>query len=225
MTTKPMVSVLFAGAALVGAGAMGAWASRTTSVGIASTTVEAADLSQAAGGASADCACVATVNLERVLNELKLRQKLEADLQTLLSRLNTDLQEVVTRLEGARADLEVLTEGTPEYQRKVIELRELDGLARFRRELFDRQISVEKGRILRSLYNRIKDAADRVAEREGYGLIVIDDSSMAIPEGDVPEQTMLQLILSRRVITNRGENDISRLVIQLMNTEFTENAP
>jgi Skp family chaperone for outer membrane proteins len=219
MTTKPMVSVLFAGAALLGAGAMGAWASRTTAVGHASGEVGAIATQ------SADCACVATVNLERVLNELRIREKREADLQSLLGELNTELQEVISQFETARADLELLPEGTRGHQAKVIEIRELEGLIRFRRELFDREIALEKGRILRSLYNDIKNAADRVAAREGYGVVIIDDSSMTIPEGDVPEQTMLQLILNRRVISNTGNSDISRLIIQLMNTEFRENSP
>lgn len=179
----------------------------------------------AAGYQASQPSNTATINLQKVLTELKARETMEADLQLLLSQLQTELDQLNKEREGALSDLELLQEGSRAYQSKIIQIRELEGLLQYRRNLFDQQILIEKGRILRDLYNQIAEAAKRVSEREGYGLVVIDDSSMQLPKGDVPENNMLQLILSRRVMANNGGHDISALVIQLMNAQGNSARP
>lgn len=166
---------------------------------------------------------VATIDIVTILDQLEERNVLEARLQASLGERQQQLEELRKRLENTQADLETLDQQTPAYREKVRELLELRNLAQTRRQILEQIISVERAELLRSLYDKIAISIGRVADRDGWDVVLLDDSAFPLPQGDVSDRDIERNIVSRGVIHRHDSVDITADVIQLMNNEF--NAP
>ena len=81
-------------------------------------------------------------------------------------------------------------------------------------------LSVDRGNVTREMYNKVTDAISRIAEREGYDIVLFDDSLFPITE-DIPFADVYRSIVSRSVIYHHESADITNQVVTLMNAEFT----
>jgi len=107
--------------------------------------------------------------------------------------------------------------GTPKHteaQRLVkkasIDLRAFMGLA-------DMQETRTKQRAMLRIYNHIRDASAELADRDGYGLVIMDDSAIPIP---ADSRDVLGDISARRVLYASSTLDITQMLIDYMNTQW-----
>ncbi|MFG0306721.1 MAG: OmpH family outer membrane protein [Phycisphaerales bacterium JB040] len=166
---------------------------------------------------------VATIDIVAILDQLEERQVLEERLQASLNERQKQLEELGKRLENVQADIQTLNQQTPAYREKVREALELRNLAQTRRQILEQIISIERAELLRSLYDKISASIGRVADRDGWDVVLLDDSAFPLPQGDVSDRDIERNIVSRGVIYRHDSVDITSDVIQLMNNEF--NAP
>ena len=186
------------------------------------TTAAALVLSPARGGGATVYAApdtsIAVVELARLLDGLDERQDLEERLRESIEERRQNLQELSNDLSQARDALEIERRGTPAFREKLREILELEAQARVRRESLEQIISVDKGTTLIDLFRKIQDAAEDIADRNGYDAVLIDDTGMELPQQPT-EQVALQTILNRRVLYASGQIDITDEVRTLMNNE------
>jgi Skp family chaperone for outer membrane proteins len=160
---------------------------------------------------------VSTVDLPRVLDSLAEWQAEVDRSQAAAEQFQQDLRQRSEELEALDADLEDFVVGTPkqtEAQRLVkkasIDLRAFMGLA-------DMQETRTKQRAMLRIYNHIRDASAELANRDGYGLVIMDDSAIPIPEDS---RDVLGDISARRVLYASSTLDITQMLIDYMNTQW-----
>lgn len=180
-----------------------------------------ATLSAAAGPSS-----VAVLDLADLLEGLEERVFLEAELNSEIDKRQTELNLIVDSIKNMQADIELIPMDDKSGRRiqKVRDLRIKEVEARALRQFVQEQLSVEKGQMLAKLYKKIQIAANKIVERDGWDIILIDDSGMELPEM-ANEQQMLQLILQRRVVGVGSRVDITGDVKTWMNNDFNAARP
>lgn len=170
---------------------------------------------------------VATVNLPTILEALAERTVRQEELNTSAEGRQAQLDVLQDRIVALEADLHpetgTLKPGTTEYRDKVIELRELQVSIEARFKLLNQVLSFERGAVLRDLYKKIEVAVAQIAERDGYDLVLLNDTAFAIPE-EAGQDDMNRAILSRAMLYAHPSIDISDQVIRLLNNEFQAGA-
>jgi Skp family chaperone for outer membrane proteins len=160
---------------------------------------------------------VGTVDLPKVLDALAEWQAEVDRSQAAAEQFQMDLRQRSEELEALNADLEDFVVGTPkriEAQRLVkkasIDLRAFMGLA-------DMQETRTKQRAMLRIYNHIRDASAELSKRDGYGLVIMDDSAIPIPDDS---RDVLGDISARRVLYASNTLDITQPLIDYMNTQW-----
>ncbi|HHN78814.1 MAG TPA: OmpH family outer membrane protein [Phycisphaerales bacterium] len=200
--------------------------------GVVALVIAAIGLGMTLGPGSADASAVrsagatavAAVDLAKLLDGLDERAALEADLNKQIERRQAELDQIADEIKKMNDDIAVLKEDDPGRIEKIRDLRIKEVQAKAMRQFIQEQLSVEKGRMLADLYKKIQSAVCDIAARDGWDLILIDDSGLDLPEM-ATEQQMLQLILSRRVLCAGGSVDVTDEVKTLMNNRFNTAKP
>jgi len=163
---------------------------------------------------------VATVDIVKVIDNMKERVVREAELEENKNTRQAQLQEVASKIDLLKADLEAGTRGTDEYKDKIRQAMEIQAVYEARGKALNQILSIDRGNVTREMYEKITDAVSRIAEREGYDSVIFDDSLFPIND-DIPYQDVFRSIISRSVIYCSDSVDITDQVVTLMNNEFT----
>lgn len=163
---------------------------------------------------------VATVDIVEIIDQLEERKVRESELEALKVASQAQLDEVGNQLGILRADLETLKRGTDEYKNKIREAMEVSAVIEARREALNQILSMDRGNVSREMYLKVTDAISRIADREGYDIVIFDDSLFPVVE-DAPYQDVFRSIISRSVIYRHESVNITDQVTTLMNNEFT----
>lgn len=167
---------------------------------------------------------VATVNLPQILQNLEERNVRQASMTKAVEARQAQLDELTKRIEALQMELDpeqggTLKPGTTEYRDKLIQLRELQVTLDARFKLLEQVLSFERGSVMRDLYLKIEDAVERIAERDGYDVVLLDDTDFTLPQ-EAGQDDMNRAILARSVVYRHDSIDITNQVVQLMNNEF-----
>ncbi len=163
---------------------------------------------------------IATVDIVEIIDQLKEREYREGELEINKNARQAQINEVEDQLRVLDADLQSMKKGTTEYQAKAMQLFETRAILKTRGEILNQILSIDRGNVTREMYNKVTDAISRIAEREGYDIVLFDDSLFPITE-DIPFADVYRSIVSRSVIYHHDSADITNQVITLMNAEFT----
>ncbi|MDP7070784.1 MAG: OmpH family outer membrane protein [Phycisphaerales bacterium] len=187
-------------------------------VALAATTAAVA-LAWTAGASKATAVptAVATIDLPRVLEALDESAAEVARSQAAGEAFQGELRTRKEDLDGLAADLEDFVPGTPKYAEAERALKKASIDIRAFMGLVDLREARTTQRAMLRIYNHIRDSAASLAEQEGYGMVILDDSAIPIMEntGDV-----LGEISSRRVLFASPTLDISDQLIEYMNTQW-----
>ncbi len=162
---------------------------------------------------------VATVDLPAILDGLEEKGRHEAELQAVIQTSQAKLDDLTKRLENIQADLEALPRDTPEWRAKFYEGLELQQQAEVRKQTLTQTISLQRGESLRTLYLKIESGITKIAEREGYDIVLLDDSKFPLPQ-QAADSNMERAILSKTVLYAHDSVDITQAVITLVNNEY-----
>jgi len=173
---------------------------------------------------SANPSAVAVVNLGVLLAGLDERKFLEADLNKEIELRQAELNGIVDEIKRMQEDIKVLPEGDSKTIQMIrdfsIKKVQAEALGQFVQE----QLSYEKGKMLATIYKKIQSAVCDIVTRDGWDIVMIDDSGPDLPEL-ATEQQMNQLILSRRILCSASGVDITEHVKTLMNNQFNAARP
>jgi len=173
---------------------------------------------------SASPSAVAVVDLSKLLEGLDERKFLEADLNKEIALRQAELNGIVDEIKLLQDDIKLLVEGDPKTIQMIRDFRIKEVQAKALNQFVQEQLSYEKGKMLATIYNKIQTAVCDIAERDGWDIVMIDDSGPSLPEL-ATEQQMNQLILSRRILCSAKGVDITEHVKTLMNNQFNAARP
>mgnify|MGYP001795364455 CR=1 FL=1 len=186
--------------------------------------VSGSNTSTASAVKAASPSAVAVVDLAELLEGLNERTYLEEKLNSEIADRQTELDSINAEIEKMADQIGTLKEGDDQTMQKIRDMRIKQVEARALGQFVQEQLSLEKGQMLATIYNKVQTAAGKILARDGWDVILIDDSGLALPEM-AQEGQMLQLILNRRVLASDAEVDITADVQTLMNNEFANARP
>ncbi len=166
---------------------------------------------------------VAVVRIEPLFDGLKQRADAKAAVASLVGELETERQR---RVEATEALKEEYDNAVDAKQRE--EVADKIALATLKNESWSQmakqQLEIDKAVYLQDLYKKIVEAIDTLALTEGYDLVILDDSSDALPfkrnARAVPQEQVLQQLINRKVLFVNSTLDITEDLIMRMNNQF-----
>ena len=167
----------------------------------------------------AQATAIGTVDIMVVLEGLNERDVLQAQLDERTKLRQAQLDEVLKDLGTLEEDMKLLNPGTDEYRQKLQEGIEKQPLAKTRREVLMQIVSIDNGTVMSELFSEIESAIQNIAQREGYDIVLFDDTSFEVPT-DVPNPDVVRAIITKSIIYRHDSIDITQQVITLMNNEF-----
>ncbi len=166
---------------------------------------------------------VAVVDVPAILDGLNEKDRLEADLQTAIKDSRAKLEELTKEAMALQEELDpengILKQGSPEYIRALGRLIELQSQAKARSQVLEQTLSLQQGEMLRTLYEKIEAAITKIADRQGYDIVLLDDSTFPLSNPAPFNQTQGE-ILNRSVIYAHDSTDITDDVVTLLNNEY-----
>lgn len=161
---------------------------------------------------------IAAIDIPRLIAALDERSPREQQLQGFINNLNDELKARGEELEIASADMQLLVAGTSERRRKAEEVArmrvDMEVQGRWSEQLIDRR----RAEVFADLFEKVRDAATKIAQQRGYDLVLSSDY-----EGDIPrdQEAQIRSVMSaRRVLYVSPDIDITDDVVRLMNNEW-----
>lgn len=161
---------------------------------------------------------IAAIDIPRLIGDLDERAPREQQLQGFINNLNEELKARGEELETAAADMQLLVAGTSERRRKAEEVArmrvDMEVQGRWSEQLIDRR----RAEVFADLFEKVRDAATKIAQQRGYDLVLSSDF-----EGDIPrdQEAQIRSVMSaRRVLYVSPDIDITDDVVRLMNNEW-----
>jgi Skp family chaperone for outer membrane proteins len=170
---------------------------------------------------SAPPTAVATVNIERLFQNLDERSAADTRLKALAEELDAETQRRQEEIKRLSDELEIYAPGSKQHQ----ELNEQIALKGYQLQAHldfaARKLDNEKAKFFRGLYARIKQAVAATASENGYDVVFVDDSVVELPR-DATEQEMKRQISARRMLYATNQIDITEQLVERMNREFNQ---
>lgn len=162
---------------------------------------------------------VGVIDLNKVLDLLDEKVERERQLEGFLKGLEDGVNTLAKQLKQARDELDILPKNGAAFVAKREEVLKLT--ARVQGEAQAAKILAEdkKKTMQIDLYEKIADSTRDFARRNGYDLILVDDSKEKIPADASPQQAQAAMI-NRRILFAGADIDVSEQVAQQMNNEF-----
>jgi outer membrane protein len=205
---------------------MRGWIGVATVVIVAGLSVVVTGRLLAQGAPSAaGCACVAVVDLPRVMEGLHERQEAQARLEEMAATMKSEDDDRQQNLKDMRQSLDDLPTTEAEARGRLREETALATLEYQAWRLYAKeQVDIEKSLVLRELNRKMQRAITALADASGYDLVLMDDSAGEIAlNPDIQasrEAQVVQQITQRRVLHARDSVNITDELIERMNNEF-----
>lgn len=180
---------------------------------------------------------VAVINFKRVienLTEFKDGMKVIED-QGKASQPKVD--ELLAQLKKANEDIKALPETTSLKERLDMQQKalEIEALLEARTRTLRLQLDVQTGDVLRQTFDKIVLAADKLAAKDGWDMILIDDRGVKpperLPKGEdgkdgrrLRSDEVMSIIQQRTILSASKRVDVTDSLVELMNSEF-KNPP
>lgn len=174
---------------------------------------------QGSSGGQAAPTAVAVVSISKVLAGLKEREDKEADLQRLGEQRKSVIDALGEKARQLSEELNVLVRGTPDWKSKREEAMRAEAQFRLEAEIAERTLGELQKSMQLALFNKILDSVRAYAEREGYQIVLTNDSGTPIPE-DIADQQFISAVTGRRVAYASEAVDITDEVALAMNNEY-----
>jgi|GEM_PF-825728 len=161
---------------------------------------------------------IAVIDVQRVVNSLnELETKFE-QYQLVLNERRAQIEQLRTRMQAKEREVE---EVASEQQRAAIlvEIFELNAQLEARLRALNEVGDFERGQIFAEAYKKILDRVEAFAQREGFDMVIFDDSRLTMPR-TVNVNTVQQLIRNRTVLYRTETLDATDRIIAEMNAAY-----
>jgi Skp family chaperone for outer membrane proteins len=195
---------------------------------LAAAALAALAASLAAGRAASrpaapPAAVIAVVDLERALKGLDEKAAKEAEFTARKTELERRVGDLEKRIKEKDSALKLLPVG--ERKPAMDELQRLAFEWKFENEYSRRVLDELEGDMIRELYQRLDAAAEALARRNGYTIVLASDEKVEVRPGRSDD--VQRTISLKRMLYVAPQHDITDELITVMNNEFAtqKNAP
>ncbi len=158
---------------------------------------------------------LATVNLEKVFNDIHHRAEAEGELEKKSQEFRQKAETMRGDAELIRQDLDLLVPGTPQYIKTENDWKEAvvnySAFVEFTKAKLDQL----RANARREIYDYIMERADDFAVNNGIDMILSSDASFQIMEGT--DLQIVQQLAMRRVVFGSDEFDVTDDLIKWIN--------
>ncbi|MEM8758107.1 MAG: OmpH family outer membrane protein [Planctomycetota bacterium] len=166
----------------------------------------------------AEPTAVASLDLQGLLEQLQESQDREADIRAAVQARADEISALQTAVQGMITELETLPQNSgAERIRLEIEIRAGQQELETRGQLYVQERQLQVTQLLVEMADKAFEAAARVAERDGYD-IVIHDNTTAL--ATLPDIDSVLRRLTRTTVYTAESTDITTSVLALMNNEY-----
>jgi Skp family chaperone for outer membrane proteins len=166
---------------------------------------------------------IATIQIERVLNQLNERAEAEGELGARAASLEeerTSRQVVIDELMETYKAAEDLQVRRDLEDQIALKSREMKDWVEFRRA----EIDLEKALMIEGLYRAVRSASAEMAQAQGYDIVMIDDSErefQVTPDNRVPREAQVRTqLFDRRLLYTADIVDATDDLVERMNNAF-----
>lgn len=160
---------------------------------------------------------IATVNLEELVKQLDERAVRENELKTYSESLQGQLDGLVKDLNDAQAKLAVLDGNDRTNQ--AARIMELQANAKAKKEIFEALVDNRRAGVFRGLYEKINDAARRLADKNKYTMVISTDDTLRLAPNAPSSEVERQIALRRFLVVDKS-HDITGELVAMLNNEF-----
>ncbi len=171
----------------------------------------------AANRAAVTPTVVGTIDLPRVLESLDEWAAEMQRAQAAGEAFQAELAQKRDDLDGLAADMEDFVLGTDQYAAAEHALKKASIDLRAFMSYADMREARTKQRAILRIYNHVRSATQELSDRDGYGIVLMDDSAIPIAEDS---SDILGDISSRRVLYAAATLDITEPLIAFMNAQW-----
>lgn len=173
----------------------------------------------AAQGGAATPTRVVVVDIQKAFTSLDQRSQVEAEITAKTEALQREAQDRQQALRSRRSDIDTILEpGSDEYKQAINDLERDTIEFTTWYEFQGRKLEIEKALQLENLYRALTETIARLAERNGYDLVLQRDDSISVNQRT--QQALANMIVQRKVLFASQRIDITDAVIQQANNEF-----
>lgn len=177
-----------------------------------------------------EAATIGTVDLTLVMRGLEEAGQLRKKLEDAFGGFQAEIKAVGDEMKKISDELSAMKDPkSMEALRLQARRAELEVTGRAKAESLQRLLDIQEGELLSTMFKKIVDASKRLAESQGYDVIVQDDRSNMPPEGTNERRPTArdvnEVVLSRRVLAlGAARIDVTQQLIDMMNNEFKAGA-
>ncbi len=207
-----------------GGAARGGSLAQAQGTGSASAQRDEPLVALAARAQTPQSAVIATVDLSAVLEGLQQRAAADVAFQTLRNSTQADRQTRESKIAALKAQLADAVDPATQQQLEeqiALDMIEIELWLRFKKNELDVEWSLGR----QDLYRSIQKAVKKMAEMQGYDLVILDDSKQEFAvtgDATVPRRLqLLQQMRMRRLLHASPALDITNDLIAAMNNAYT----
>lgn len=164
---------------------------------------------------------LAVVDVQKVFKSLDERSAIDAELTQQAERLQKEEQDRVTAIKAKQADADILSKESDAFQQAINDIERMTIELQAWRQLKQRRLEQERTLRVQDLYNKVLSGVERLAQREGYDMVLQKDTQDFRPEN---QQQLTAMILGRKVLYVSDKLEISDAVTQMLNNEYNNRA-
>ena len=159
---------------------------------------------------------IATVDLERIITALHERNLRQNELTVFADGLQSEL----TKIGNEITNLGEKMKAADAAEKKAIapQVLEKQFNAKVKKELYEALIDQRRGEVFKGLYEKITDACKRLAQRNGYTMVLSSDVGVRVPDG--PSNEIERTITLKRFLYVAPEHDVTKELVDMMNNEW-----
>ncbi len=184
--------------------------------GVASLWVATSLSAQSRGGSSGG-ARVAVVDVVRVFNEYQRQKDLTEEMNDLEGKLRTENQQRLTRIETMKAELDRLNLDDPTYATRARELVQVQIEYEVWAKAKQADMAREVGLWTDKIYREILKAAEELAKRDGYDLVLYRGQYQG---GTLDPEGLKEQIRSNQVLYAAPSVDITVGLSDKLNADY-----
>jgi Skp family chaperone for outer membrane proteins len=160
-------------------------------------------------------AIIASIDLEKVFNEIDRRATAEAGLEQMAEQFRLEAERLRDIAEQAKMDMELLVPGTDKYEAAQDAWTQAVLEYQASTEFFRKKLDAKRAEARKTIYREIVEEAAGFAQANGVDYIVADDSGMDLLEGS--DLQIVQQMSLRRLVYANPSYDVTEDLIAWIN--------
>jgi len=175
-----------------------------------------------AGVVAASPTAVAVVNVEKLMNDCMEAKARGADYEKYKTPLQKELQELQGQMADSKKKLEMLPAGSKDWRAEVVTFKKLEAQLDVNSKLYGGLADLNRAEMYRVLYESVMQAVTRVAQQDGWQLVLLDDRDIELRPDLSPAQVGMVIKDKRVMYADEAVNITSRVLTEMDNAY---NAP